>query len=162
LSSRIDKYTSSPTAQKLTKAGTLQINNSNTTAAQPQPISLLTNNLQDVRQQKDSTSPMTSMYTNPTATASVAMTNTNQPQQQQGGQKFAPDQTSDINAISRTNTWSNLQSPVIGSLESGLRELHMNSQEPRVWPGMISRVRTKTDEEQIQGRNEDVEDGDGV
>lgn len=100
------------------------------------------------------------MYTNPTATASVTMTNTNQ--QQQSGQKSAQDQTSDVNGISRTNVWSNLQSPVAGSLEGGLRELHMNLQEPRVWPGMISRVRTKTDEEHQQGRSEDVEDGDSV
>ncbi|KAK6350970.1 AMP deaminase, variant 2 [Orbilia javanica] len=162
----IDKYTSSPNAQKLTaqKLGAPAQQQLNETPTSP------ANRLDYLKSQESQAgglqvsrpqSPTTSMYTNPTA--SVAMTpsihsyqvppTTPKMMLASGTSDEILTPTDRINSFSLSRTRTEGKTPNSGGLmrESSLDnivkatgEMGISAGEPRVWPGMISRQRTTT------------------
>ncbi|KAJ6262290.1 hypothetical protein Dda_3097 [Drechslerella dactyloides] len=139
----IDKYTTSPTAQKLT-APLQQLNE----AAQPQSTRLEylkpkpgggSDGQPEISRPQ---SPTTSMYTNPTT--SVAMTPSIQSYQvPPTTPKMMMMSGAEIDAQMQRDGGSALTRE--GSLENMMKatgEMGISDGEPRLWPGMISRQRT--------------------
>ncbi|KAK6534447.1 AMP deaminase [Arthrobotrys megalospora] len=164
----IDKYTSSPTAQKLTAPIQQQLNEA--------PTSQL-NRLDYLKSQGSQAgglqisrphSPTTSMYTNPTASIAGAMTPSIHSYQVPpttpkmmlasgtGEELLTPTDRVSSFSLNRTRSKNEGKSPSGGggpglirdaSLDNIVKatgEMGISAGEPRVWPGMISRQRATT------------------